>query len=206
MVQVRGVRHPLRKDEIFTVALLVRLEYRRRLVSRTYGCLLRVLAGMCPLPDNQPVQTYRNPRWALVIQGVLSTFMALIGVTIAVHPGNAGHPGTAPGYIAFGSILTTACIFMTVGQLMSRLIVTEHGLTWRNFLRTRSVAWTDVQEVLVVPANALGRYYSPSIKAAGRSIRINCVIGPRRYTEAVVAAIRDAQVRARAAAASVPQP
>jgi Bacterial PH domain len=132
--------------------------------------------------------------------------MALIGVSIAVHPGNAGHPGTAPGYIAFGSILVAAFAFMIVGQLTTRLIVTEHGLTWRNFLRTRSIAWSDIQDVLVVPAQALGRYYSPGIKADGRWMRINSVIGPRRYTETIVTAIRDAQLRARVASASAAHP
>lgn len=107
--------------------------------------------------------------------------------------------GTAPGYIAFGSILAAACIFMIFGQ---RLIVSERGLTWRSFLRTRSIAWSDIQDVLVVPANAVGRYYSPGIKADGRWMRINSVIGPRRYTETIVTAIRDAQLRARVAAAS----
>jgi hypothetical protein len=43
--------------------------------------------------------------------------MALIGVSVAVHRGNAVHPGTAPGYIAFGSILAAAFVFMIVGQL-----------------------------------------------------------------------------------------
>jgi hypothetical protein len=155
---------------------------------------------------NQPVQTYRNPRWSLVIHVVLSTFMALIGVSIAVDPGNAGHPGTAPGYIAFGSILAAAFVFLIFGQLTTRLIVTEHGLTWRNFLRTRSIAWSDIQDVLVVPAKALGRYYSPGIKADGRWMRINSVIGPRRYTETIVTAIRDAQLRARVASASAAHP
>jgi hypothetical protein len=66
--------------------------------------------------------------------------MALIGVGIAVQPGNAGHPGTAAGYMVLGSILAAAFVFMIVGRLTTRLIVTEHGLTWRNFLRTRSIA------------------------------------------------------------------
>ena len=125
------------------------------------------------------MQTYRNPRWSLAVQVVLWTFMALIGVSIAVHPGNAGHPGTAPGYIACGSVLAVACVFMIVGQLTTRLVVTEHGLTWRTFLRTSSIAWSDIQDVLVVPAKAIGRYYSP---------------GPRRYTETIVTAIHDAQL------------
>ena len=46
------------------------------------------------------MRTYRNPRWALVTQTVLMTLMALIFVSIAIQPGPAGHPGTAPGYLA----------------------------------------------------------------------------------------------------------
>jgi Bacterial PH domain len=118
------------------------------------------------------------------------SFMALIGLSIAIQPAN--HPGTAPGYIAVGSVIAGAFIVAIVALLTNRLVVTEHALTWRNLGRTRSVAWADVQDVLVVPANALGRYYSPAIKAHGRLIRINSVIGPRRYTRRVVAEIREA--------------
>lgn len=120
------------------------------------------------------------------------TLMALIGVSIAIHPGNAGHPGTAPGYIAFGSVLTALFILMLAGQLASRLVVTEQGLTWRYLTRTRSIAWAEIQDVLLVPASGLGPWYSPSIKASDRLIRINSVIGPRRYTESIVTEIREA--------------
>jgi hypothetical protein len=132
--------------------------------------------------------------------------MALIGVSIAVHPGSPGHPGTAPGYIAVGSILAAVAVFMIVVQLMARLTVTEHGLAWRSFLRTKSIAWSDIQDVLVVPAKTIGRYYSPGIKVDGRWMRISSVIGPRRYTETIVTAIRDAQRRARGASASAAHP
>ena len=128
---------------------------------------------------------------------VLSTLLVLIGVGFAVHPGRASHPGPAPGYIAFGSILVAAGVFMIVVQLMARLVVTGHGLSWRSFLRTRSIAWGDIEDVLVVPAKAVGRYYSPGIEVGGRCLRIDSVIGPRRYTETIVSAIRDAQRRAR---------
>jgi hypothetical protein len=138
------------------------------------------------------MRTYRNPRWALVTQTVLMTLMALIFVSIAIQPGPAGHPGTAPGYIAFGSVGAAIFILMIVGQLASRLVVTEEGLTWRIMTRARSVAWADIQDVLVVPTNALGLYYSPGVKANGRLMRINSVIGPRRYTRQVVAEIRQA--------------
>lgn len=144
------------------------------------------------------MQTYRNPRWSLVILVMLWSFMALIGVSIAVHPGNAGHAGTAPGYIAFGSLIATACVLAAVGQLASRLTATEQRLTWRFYLRTRSIAWTDVQDVLVVPAKSVARYFSPGVKPEGRLIRIDSVIGPCRYTESVVVAIHQAQIRARA--------
>ncbi len=120
------------------------------------------------------------------------TFMALIGVSIAIHPGDAGHPGTAPGYIAVGSCIAALFIVMIVGQLTNRLVVTEDAIAWRNLGRTRSIAWADVQDVLVVPANALGRYWSPAVKAHGRLIRISSVIGPRRYTHEVVEEIRGA--------------
>jgi hypothetical protein len=118
--------------------------------------------------------------------------MALIGVSIAVHPGNAQHPGTAPGYIAFGSVLAAACILMLAGQLASRLVVTGQGLTWRYMARTRSVAWAEIQDVRAVPASGRGPWYSPGIKVSDRLIRINSVIGPRRYTESIVTEIRAA--------------
>lgn len=118
--------------------------------------------------------------------------MALIGVSIAIHPGNTGHPGTAPGYIAFGSVLAALLILLLAGELASRLVVTEQGLTWRYVTRTRSIAWAEIQDVLVAPAASLGPWYSPGIKASDRLIRINSVIGPRRYTESIVTEIREA--------------
>lgn len=92
--------------------------------------------------------------------------MALIGVSIAVHPGNMGHPGTPPGYIAFGIIITALCILTVTGQLTSRLVVTADGLAWRVWLRTRSIAWIDIQDVLVVPGSR--GWYSPGVKADGK--------------------------------------
>jgi hypothetical protein len=91
-------------------------------------------------------------------------------------------------------------------MIVSRLIVTRHGLTWRYYLRTRSIAWADIQDVLVVPGNAVGRYYGPGIKTDGRLIRVSSVIGPRRYTETIVTAIRDAQMQARVAATATARP
>jgi Bacterial PH domain len=135
------------------------------------------------------MRTYRNPKWALVTQVGLTSFMALIGVSIAVHPGQAGHPGTAPGYIAFGSFIAALFLFMIVAQVASRLVVTEEGLTWRSMVRTRSIAWDDIQDVVVVPAASMGPWYSPAVKTGGRLVRINSVIGPRRYTGRVVAAV-----------------
>lgn len=116
------------------------------------------------------------------------SFMALIGVSIAVQP-DARHPGTAPGYIACGSVIAALFLSMIVVQLTARLVVTAQGLTWRSMMRTRSIAWHDIQDVLVVPASSMGRWYSPAVKTEGRLMRINSVIGPRRYTEHVVAAV-----------------
>ncbi len=102
------------------------------------------------MANNLSVQIYGIPGWAKVIHVIGGSLMALIGVSIAIHPGNTGHPGTAPGYIAFGIIITALCIFIVTGQLTSRLVVTADGLTWRVWLRTRSLTWTDIQDVLVV--------------------------------------------------------
>jgi hypothetical protein len=138
------------------------------------------------------MQTYRSPRWSRVTAVVLLSFMTLIAVSIAIQP-NAAHPGTAPGYIAFGTVLAAFCIFLMVCALAERIVLTEQGLTWRHMLRTRNVAWASIQDVLVVPAASAGHWYSPAVKADGRLIRINSVLGSRRYIENVVAAIREAR-------------
>ena len=126
--------------------------------------------------------------------------MALIGVSIAIHPADTDRPGTAPGYIAFGTILAAFCMFFAVVQVSSRLVVTGDGLTWRVWLRTRSIAWADIQDVLVV-ASFRG-WYCPGVKADGKLVRINAVVGPRRYNERIVTAIRDARPQAETAARS----
>jgi hypothetical protein len=130
--------------------------------------------------------------------------MALIGISIAIHPGNADHPGTAPGYVAFGSLLTAGITFAFVGELTSRLAVTDHGLTWRYWMRTKSVAWADIQDVIVMPAASFGPWCSPGVRTAGRLMRINSVIGPRRYTEKIVTAIRETRSQARNATPTDP--
>jgi Bacterial PH domain len=141
------------------------------------------------------VRTYRSPLWALVIQTTLAGLMALLGLSIAIHPGNAGHPGTAPGYVAFGAALAAIMILVAVVQIRARLVVSELGLSWRYVMRTRSVPWADIQDVLVVPAASLGSYCSPAVKVGGNLVRIDSVVGPRRYTEHIVSAIRAAGQR-----------
>jgi hypothetical protein len=127
----------------------------------------------------------------------LGLLMALIGVSIAVQPGNSDHAGTAPGYIAFGSAIAALFILLAVAQVTARLIVGEHGLTWGSMMRTRSVLWADIQDVLIVPA---GSWYRPAIRSGGKLIRIQGVGGSHRYIESIVAAINDAKLRASAAA------
>src|SRR5271165_1481140 len=144
------------------------------------------------------MRTYRNPRWALITQTCLMSVMVLIGLSIAIHPGNAGQPGTAPGYIAFGGVFVATFIFLIVCQLTNRLVVTEHGLTWRNMMRTKSVAWAGIQDVRMVTAASPGPWYSPAVEANGKLIRISSVIGSRRYTESIVADIRSTWAQARA--------
>ena len=122
--------------------------------------------------------------------------MALIGVSIAVHPGDTGHSGTAPGYIAFGSAIAALFIAFAVAQVTARLTVGEHGLAWGSVMRTRSVPWADIQDVLIVPASGMGSWYRPAIRSGGRLIRIQGVAGSHRYIESIVAAISDAQLRA----------
>lgn len=118
--------------------------------------------------------------------------MALIGVSVAIHPGDANHSGTAPGYVACGGAVAAVCVLLMVAQVTARLTVSEYGLTWRA-LRTRSVAWADIQEVLIVPA---GSWYRPAIRSGGSLIRIQGVAGSHRYIERIVAAITDAQLHA----------
>ena len=78
-----------------------------------------------------------------------------------------------------------------IGQVTSRLVVTPEGLTWRVMARTRSVAWADVQDILVLPGSR--GWHSPAVRAGGKLVRINAVIGSRRYTESIVTAIRKAR-------------
>jgi PH (Pleckstrin Homology) domain-containing protein len=128
----------------------------------------------------------------MVIQTFLLSAMALIGLSIAIQPGSS--PGTAPGYIAFGGVIVAVFIFLMACQLTNRLVVTEQGLTWRNMMRTRTVAWADVQDVLTVTASSVGRWYSPAVKANGKLIRISSVMASRRRIESIVTDIRRARV------------
>jgi hypothetical protein len=149
------------------------------------------------------MRTYRYPPWATAAHVVLASLMALIGVSIAIQPGNSDHSGTAPGYIACGSAIAALFILLAVVQVTSRFIVGEHGLTWGSVVRTRSVRWADIQDVLIVRASGTGSWYRPAIRSGGRLIRIQGVAGSHRYIESIVAAISDAQLRACGAASMV---
>lgn len=136
---------------------------------------------------------------------VLGSLMVLIGVSFAIQPGNSGHSGTAPGYIAAGSAVAALFVMLAVVQVTARLIVGEHGLTWGWVMRTRSVPWADIQDVLIVPASGMGSWYRPAIRSGGRLIRIQGVAGSHRYIEDIVAVISDARLRASGAASPAGQ-
>jgi hypothetical protein len=87
-------------------------------------------------------------------------------------------------------------VLLAVAQVTARLIVGEHGLTWGSVMRTRSVPWADIQDVLIVPASGMGSWYRPAITSGGRLIRIQGVAGSHRYIEGLVVAIGDARLRA----------
>lgn len=141
--------------------------------------------------------TYRYPAWATTIHLVLGTLMALIGVSVAIQPGNSSQSGTAPGYIAFGSAMAALVVLLTVHQVTERLVVGERGLTWGSVMHTRSVAWADIQDVIIIPA---GYWCRPAIRSGGKLLRIQGVAGSRRYIEHIIAAITDAQLHASEAA------
>lgn len=148
------------------------------------------------------MRTYRYQPWARAIHLVLASLMALVGVSIAIEPGNSDHSGTAPGYIAVGSGIAALFVLLAVTQVTARLIVGEHGLTWGSVMRTRSVPWADIQDVLIVPASGMGSWYRPAIRSGGRLIRIQGVAGSHRYIESIVAAISDAQLQLRVSGAA----
>ena len=142
------------------------------------------------------MRTYRNARWALVTQTFLLSGMALIGLSIAIHR-VARVTLVPPGYIAFGGVIVVVLIFFVVCQLTNRLVVTEQGLTWRNMMPVRTVAWADVQDVLTVRASGVGLWYSPAVRANGELIRIGSVIASRRRVESIVTDIRSTCAGAR---------
>jgi hypothetical protein len=151
------------------------------------------------------MRTYRYPPWPRAIHLILGSLMALIGVSIAAEPGNSDHSGTAPGYIAFGSAIAALFILLAVVEVTARLIVGEHGLTWGSVMRSRSVPWADIQDVLIVPASGMGPWYRPAIRSGGRLIRIQGVAGSHSYIASTVATISDAQLRASGAASITSQ-
>jgi len=121
--------------------------------------------------------------------------MALIGLSIAVQPGNSRHSGPAHGYVAFGSAIAVLFILFVVVQVSARLTVAEHGITWGSVLHTRSLGWAEIQDVLIVPTSGMGTWYRPAIRSGGKLIRIQGVAGSHRYIECIVTAISVAQRR-----------
>jgi hypothetical protein len=117
------------------------------------------------------------------------------GLAIALNPGGAGDPGTAPGYIISGVIVGAAGLFLAASQARSRVVVSEHGVRWSFLLRSRSVAWENIREIKIVGAASMGSWYSPALLTATGSVRINSVIGSRRYVEQIAASLEAARPR-----------
>jgi hypothetical protein len=121
--------------------------------------------------------------------------MVATGLEIALNPGGAGDPGTAPGYVVSGVIVGAAGVFLAASQARSRIVLSEHGVRWCFPLRTRSAAWENIHEIKIVGAASMGSWYSPALLTDTGSVRINSVIGSRRYVEKIAASLEDARPR-----------
>jgi hypothetical protein len=147
------------------------------------------------------VQTYRS--WLLSdFVGVISApvFVVTIGLEIALEPGGTSARGTAPGYLITGIIIGLAGLLVAACQVRSRMVVSNQGITWCHLLRTRAVGWDDIHEIKIVRAASMGSWYSPGITTTAGSVRINSVMGSRRYVAKIVAAIQTARPEAPVAA------
>ena len=141
---------------------------------------------------NPHVQTYRCSIWLGLVGGVIAPLGLLAcGIGVAVDPGGQGDPGTAPGYIASGVVIGALGVFFVIAQVTARLVVNEHGLAWRYFLRAKTVSWDDVEDVEVLPT---GRgAYCAGIRTGSGLIAIKTVTGPERHAQTIVEALQAAQ-------------
>jgi hypothetical protein len=127
--------------------------------------------------------TYRAAPLQRTVTYLAALVVAILGVAVAFGP------GAIP---AEGILLIAGALIMLAAQATSRLVVTASGLSWRNWFRTTSLAWDQVQAVDICPARSLGQWWSPRIHTGGMPIRVNCVLGTRAYAEQVAAGIRAA--------------
>lgn len=155
------------------------------------GKIWRLSGGRTGLHTSS-MGTYRSSLWPRALLTFCMALMALIFVSIAVQP-SSSHPGTAPGYIAFGSILAAIWILLLIRLLNARLVVTKEGLTWHSIIRTRKMSWDDIQDVRTVHVAGLAPWYNPLVTTSSRLVRIDTVIGPRSHADSVVTAIRNSQ-------------
>jgi hypothetical protein len=141
---------------------------------------------------NSPVQTYRSSIWLDVVGCVIAPLTLLAcGIGVAVDPGGQGDPGTAPGYIVSGVVIGAVGIFFAVTQVTTRLVVNEHGLAWRYFLRTKTVSWDDVEDVEVLPSGSGA--YCAGIRTRPGLIAIKSVNGSELHAQTIVEALKAAK-------------
>lgn len=101
-------------------------------------------------------------------------------------------PGGVKGavvHIVAAVVLAGVGTFFIICQVKNRLVVVDDGLTYRYTLRTRHIAWPDVQSVGTMPVPGMGEWWWLQIQTPCGQTPIKSVKGRRKYVEGVAAEI-----------------
>jgi Bacterial PH domain len=139
------------------------------------------------------VRTYRS--WLLTdFVGVILAPVTLVTIGLAeAVPGGSRDGGATPGSILTGIAFGLIGILVAACQIRSRMVVSDQGITWCHLLRTRSVGWDNIREIRTVRAASMGSWFSPGLTTTAGAVRINSVMGSRRYVANIVAAMQAAR-------------
>jgi hypothetical protein len=133
-------------------------------------------------------KTYRSPVQdvGMPILGLL--FLACSPGPLLGGPGKGGTAGEVLGVLV-AILLAGFGLAAIVFQASNRLRVAADGLTYRYNLRTRSIPWSAVLSVGVMPAQSLGSWWWLQIQTPDKQTPIKSVMGTRKYVKRVAAEI-----------------
>jgi hypothetical protein len=111
------------------------------------------MTARSPVPADAPRQVFRSSPPSYVIGWVLTTFFGLPGLVLVLG-GLGGGDWIGPEIV--GGVLLLLAVFLLRAMATSALIATPAELVYWDWMRRRSVEWSEIQSFRVGPGRSIG--------------------------------------------------